>query len=241
MSSWIYVGYIARQLLLEHARTCLTALDPFFKKKRWTRKLRRRRSHRIQRGKTFRREPVLKTSEDIQLLSYGAYAVVFWYWSLFCLVCTIYSLYIKRTQRYGATRRRIDTPPGEATFQGKLSHARTRQDYWLMCCQTVFASQIHYPINVAAIKSSIILFHLRLFCTRKLFRSILYVTISAICNTSARWNMSILHAYIHLIIRSRSRDLLPPVFGQPHWDTRSQRQSASSNHLVTFKAASHSY
>lgn len=40
----------------------------------------------------------------------------------------------------------------------------------------IYASQIHYPINVAAIKTSIILFYFRLFRTRYTFRKILYVT-----------------------------------------------------------------
>lgn len=40
----------------------------------------------------------------------------------------------------------------------------------------IYASQIHYPVTVAAIKTSIILFYLRLFGSRKRFRNVLYVT-----------------------------------------------------------------
>ena len=40
----------------------------------------------------------------------------------------------------------------------------------------IYANEIHYPINIVTIKTSILLFYLRLFGTRKGFRRTLYAT-----------------------------------------------------------------
>ena len=40
----------------------------------------------------------------------------------------------------------------------------------------VYVSEIHYPINITAIKTSILLFYLRLFGARNWFRYVIYIT-----------------------------------------------------------------
>ena len=46
----------------------------------------------------------------------------------------------------------------------------------LMCDKTIYASEIYYPIAMTTIKTSILLFYLRLFGARKWFRRVLYGT-----------------------------------------------------------------
>ena len=52
--------------------------------------------------------------------------------------------------------------------------------YGLMLDKTIYASEIYYPITMTIIKTSILLFYLRLFGVRKWFRRVLYVTESVV-------------------------------------------------------------
>lgn len=56
----------------------------------------------------------------------------------------------------------------------------TLENHGLMLDKTIYASEIHYPITMAIIKTSILLFYLRLFGVRKWFRRVLYVTESVV-------------------------------------------------------------
>lgn len=46
----------------------------------------------------------------------------------------------------------------------------------LILDKTIYASEIYYPIEMTTIKTSILLFYLRLFGARKWFRRLLYIT-----------------------------------------------------------------
>lgn len=62
--------------------------------------------------------------------------------------------------------------------QFKVSYRSSTSDesYKLMFEKTVYASEIHYPITMTMIKTSIILLYFRLFGVSKWFRMVLYVT-----------------------------------------------------------------
>lgn len=84
--------------------------------------------------------------------------------------------------RNGMGKHESFVTPHEASQQFKVifTSPSTLENKGLMLNKTIYASEIHYPITMTIIKTSILLFYLRLFGVRKWFRRVLYVTESVV-------------------------------------------------------------